>query len=65
MRALTTLGVGLPEVSVEVPIRFCFRKKTHCPFPGCGTQGITGGACLLKQKEGRESKGQKDSDDCR
>lgn len=65
MRALTTVGVGLPEVSVEVPIRFCFRKKTHCPFRGCRIQGIPGGAFLLKQKEGRESKGQKDSDDYR
>ena len=59
------MGVGLPEASVEeVPRRFCFRKKeAYCSFPGCGIQGVTGRMSLLKPKEDRESKGQRDSVD--
>lgn len=65
-RALTTVGVGLSEASLEVPLGVCFRKKeAHCPFPGWGIQGVTGGSVLVKQKEGRERKGQKDSVDSR
>jgi len=46
------VGIGLPEASVEVPIRFCFRKKRPiAPFLAVGSKAsLVGCVCSNRRR---------------